>query len=151
MVEDKPFLGHDYGLATKLKLSHESLLKVMDEIKSVVRNYGQVKPRLADLYDFLLKHFSLQGKPLYESMERFSAKDHAQAKMLEFLQQNLVEIKVRALTFMDAHPATATDIHAGNFISDFNQISVEILARIRSEQQYLIPMISRLTAHEKTS
>lgn len=132
-------------MVKSLKVSHQMLAESVSQIQSASRSYSQAKPLLRDFYEKLLNHFSRQGGTFYESLFQFYQDDRPSGKMLEFLLHDLKDLKVRYLVFYELHAAEMTGGHPKTFSLDFAEFSGAILARIRMEEDYLLPLLEKIS------
>ena len=131
-------------MIAKIKVHHQCLVDSLNQIRPLVRSYHETKPLMRELQEILLAHFQFQSKSFYEQLRDFYAEDHKAQKMIEFLVQDLKELKVQTLILFDDHPGDMMDIKPGHFLKDFEVFSKSLLDRINIERDYLIPMVEKL-------
>ncbi len=125
----------------RLKTAHQSLLDSIDQIQQKIHSYKDVKPKLRAFEVQLLAYFEQQNNAFYEPLAIFYKENRADLKMIEFLKQDLKQLKIQLLTFFDQHSGEMGDLHAGNFVRDFREFSGLVLGRIKIEEEYLFPLI----------
>lgn len=132
---------------SNIQFSHIALLDSLQDIRFFVRNYQQVKPKLLDLQEKMFRHFNLQPADLYTALNEFNVGRREDLKILEFLDVDLKDLKVKTLVFFDQHRADQLDNKPGNFIADFNAFAAAVTARIKAEEKYLIPLIQNFQSN----
>ncbi len=133
----------------KLKMAHEAIILALDDIHKhfpsqrqlTVAAYNQVKPYVRHLQESLLGCFQLQKDTLFTHLSSFYSADRENMKMIEFLREDLKNVKIQSLIFFETHPADMGDLGGANFHSDFMNLSDLLAARIKSEQTYLLPLL----------
>ena len=133
-------------LITGFKLSHQLLTDSIAQIQLSLRSYAQAKPKLREFYDNLHNHFSRQDQKLYERLSLRYVDERPTIKMLEFLIHDLKDLKVKYLVFYDQHSAEMAGGHPRSFPVDFNEFADNVLARIKIEEDYLLPLLEKLSA-----
>lgn len=133
----------DATLVSWFRRSHEQLVAAICDVQVCQREYAQAKPKLSVLYTLLLEHLAKQDKEFFQRVTASLADDRPAGKTLEFLEHDLKELKIAYLTFMDKHSAELADQHPNSFIKDFSNFSQTILARIKVEEEYLLPLLYR--------
>jgi len=132
-------------LITNIKFAHISLLDSIDQIKQTIRSYEVTKPKLRNLQEKLFAHFTQQKSDLYDQLTDSLKGDRHKTKMVEFLIVNLKDLKIRTVEFYDLHPADVLDLRPKNFPVDFLDFSGEIMARVKSEEDYLLPYLEEIS------
>ena len=128
----------------KIKTAHRSILETIDQLQINLRNYHQAKPMIRELHLKLMAHFGQQDHSLFVPLKDYYSKERTSVKMIEFLEFDLREIKVRLLVFYDQHSGELGDTNASSFPRDFADFSGLILGRISMEEKYLIPLLEKL-------
>ena len=131
-------------LISSIKEAHMELVIYIDQIQPLLRAYFQVKPRVRDMHIKLLAHLGRQNEMMFDELRFFYADDRPSLKIVEFLVHDLKDIKIKYLIYMEQHSGELADINAKSFPLDFTHISNEILARIKMEEEYLIPLLEKL-------
>lgn len=124
---------------SKLQLGQQAIIDDMDQIQTSIQNYNEVKPKLRMLYDHLFLHFSYQNNELLVALKAHVLEDRQKSKILDFLEQDIKEAKVRLLAFVDEFPADMGDIRPISFPKKFTDFSRDIMMRMQMERQYLFP------------
>ena len=133
----------DDGLR-KFKTSHRSILETIDQLRLTLRNYPEAKPILRGLHQQLLTHLGRQDGTLFASLKNFYLSKRESEKLIEFLEFDLMEIKVKFMVFYDEHSGASEDSNARSFSRDFGDFSALIRERIKMEEDYLIPLLEKL-------
>lgn len=133
------------GLSVKTEIQHEQMLELFDQIKKGQRNYLSVKAQLRELQDKVLEHISLQNTILAEVLQNPVHAGVIDAKLLEFLQIDLRDIKIETLVFFDEHPADMGDVRPGNFSGDFAHYAQRMTERIKTEKEYVLPALKKFS------
>ena len=137
-------MAMSHELIHQFKISHQSILEVMGEINRSIRSYPKVKPQLRDLHTKLLAHLGKQDDRLLASLAQFFSADREAGKMIEFLQVDLKDTKIKALIFFDNHSGEMDDIRARNFPRHFTEFSAVMTGRIKLEEDYLFPLLAKI-------
>ncbi len=140
---------HNMDLALikdNLKMGHIAILDNLDEIQVKVRVYTQAKPKLQELQGKLLAHFGQQNKIFFELLAENFAENRPKAKKVEFLDIDLKDVKIKTLLFFDEFPADMADNHPVNFPKRFMDFAHMVIARIKMEEDYLIPLLEEALA-----
>jgi len=127
-----------------LKTGHQAIVNCIAEIQPLLRSYLSAKPKLREFHKTLLAHFNLQNAALADRLSAHYVDNREALKMVEFLTVDLKDIKVRYLLFFEQHSGELPDINARSFPKDFMSFAGLLLARIKMEEDYLIPLISKL-------
>lgn len=129
------------SLVVQLKENHLALIEYIDQVHQNIRHYPDAKPKLKQLEIALLSHFEKQKKDFYSSLKEFCALSREKFKLLEFLETDLKDLKIKLLIFSDEHPAGMGDVRPKRIVQDFEQFSQEIIGRIHHERKYLLPIL----------
>ena len=128
----------------KINSAHRSILETIDRLQLNLRNYPQAKPLIRELHQKLLAHFGQQNESLLAPLKDYYSGHRNEAKMIEFLEFDLKEIKIKLLVFYDQHSGELEDTNSRSFPGDFNDFSGFIMGRIKMEADYLIPLLGKL-------
>lgn len=132
------------NLMAGFKTSHQALVNSVDQIQLNMRDYLRVKPHLRELHANLLAHFSRQNHVLFEQLNALNKDDRQASKMLEFLELDLRDLKIRYLVFYDQHSGELADSHGRNFTKNFTEFAGAILGRVKIEEEYMFPLLEKL-------
>ena len=128
----------------KFKTSHRSILETIDQLRLTLRNYPKAKPVLRQLHQQLLTHLGRQNSTLFASLKDFYLSKREAEKLIDFLEFDLKETKVKFMVFYDEHSGAFEDSNARSFSRDFGDFSALIRGRIKMEEDYLIPLLEKL-------
>lgn len=126
------------------RLSHEAILDVVSQLQALTRSYFQAKPLLVDLRERLLAYFNRQDQEFYQTLRNFFAEDRPALKILEFLELDLKDVKIQYLIFFEKHSGEMGDVNSRNFVKDFREFSNVLLARVKTEENHLLPLLARM-------
>lgn len=129
-----------------LSLSHGALLESLNEVQPLARSYREAKPKLRELYRRLILFFGSEDGAFFEKLYAFYNEDRSSTKMIDFLKQDLSQIKISFLAFFDAHSVETVDAHARSFPRDLADFAGQILGRIRIEEEHLFPLLQKMSA-----
>jgi hypothetical protein len=132
------------ALITGFRLSHQSLVDSIAQIQLSLRSYSQAKPKLREFYSNLHNHFARQDQKFYDRLALYYADDRPATKMLDFLTHDLKDLKVKYLVFSDQHTGEMGPGHPRRFPLEFTEFASQILARIKIEDEYLLPLVEKL-------
>ena len=128
-------------LLQELKIGHIAMIEQIDQIHQVIRHYPDVKPKLRELQTILFNHFEKQKQKFYQLLTEYFLSDQEKSKNIQFLEQDIKNLKVKTLIFYDEHPADMGDIRPKAFIRDFQVFSGDLTGRMYDERKYLFPLI----------
>ena len=126
------------------RLSHEAILDVVSQLQALTRSYLQAKPLLLDLRERLLAYFNRQDQEFYQNLRNFFAEDRPAVKILEFLELDLKDVKIQYLIFFEKHSGEMGDVNSRNFVKDYREFSNVLLARVKTEENHLLPLLGRM-------
>ncbi|MBF0523348.1 MAG: hypothetical protein HQL24_09890 [Candidatus Omnitrophica bacterium] len=132
------------AIIIELKIAHEAILKLLDQIQAVMHAYPKAKPFVRELQDLLLNHFERQNRKLIGFLQSVAMEHNDQSKDAHFLLQDLKDIKIKTWFFIDEHPADMGDVNPKNFIADFKDFSLCLSFRIKTERDRLIPLLESI-------
>ncbi|OGX31266.1 MAG: hypothetical protein A2787_07000 [Omnitrophica WOR_2 bacterium RIFCSPHIGHO2_01_FULL_48_9] len=127
-----------------LRLGHNSLLHTIEQLQQVARSYNQAKPILRGLHEQLLNYFARQDQKILDQLYSFYIDDRSSYKLVEFLEHDLKDIKIKLLIFYDKHTGEVADMNARSFPLDFQKFLQEIINRMNVEEEYLFPLLEKL-------
>ena len=131
-------------LVENFRSAHATILSSIDQILMVCRSYAQAKPHLRALHQKVLAHLGRQDKELMDKLTVAFGDNRETAKLLEFLEHNLKDAKIKFLIFCDNHSGELADVNARSFPKDFQEFSEELITRIKMEEEYLFPLLMEL-------
>lgn len=131
-------------LIESFRLGHHSILRSLDEIQRVARQYNQTKPLLRNLHEKIIEHLARQDARMMKQLADFYHEDREVTKMLEFLAHDLKDIKVRFLLFYDKHSGEVLDLNSRSFPRDIQDFTQELSDRFSAEEEYLFPLLAKL-------
>ena len=133
-----------HPLVKSLRLGHNSLLHTIEQLQQVARSYNQAKPILRGLHEQLLNYFARQDQKILDQLYSFYIDDRSSYKLVEFLEHDLKDIKIKLLIFYDKHTGEVADMNARSFPLDFQKFLKEIINRMNVEEEYLFPLLEKL-------
>src|SRR3989344_6335877 len=133
-----------HPLVKSLRLGHNSLLHTIEQLQQVARSYNQAKPILRGLHEQLLNYFARQDQKILDQLYSFYIDDRSSYKLVEFLEHDLKDIKIKLLIFYDKHTGEVADMNARSFPLDFQKFFQEIINRMNVEEEYLFPLLEKL-------
>ncbi|OGX24539.1 MAG: hypothetical protein A3D10_08280 [Omnitrophica WOR_2 bacterium RIFCSPHIGHO2_02_FULL_48_11] len=110
----------------------------------MARSYNQAKPILRGLHEQLLNYFARQDQKILDQLYSFYIDDRSSYKLVEFLEHDLKDIKIKLLIFYDKHTGEVADMNARSFPLDFQKFLQEIINRMNVEEEYLFPLLEKL-------
>ncbi len=131
-------------LIADFKTGHQAIIEAIDSIQASMRTYREVKPRIRTMQRILLDHFGREGNEFYERLRTFYTSDRHATKMIEFLTYDLKDVKIKFLTFFDKYSGEMGDAGSRNFPRDFMDFISHIIARIKVEEDQLLPLLAKL-------
>jgi len=128
--------------------AHHAVLLSVSQIQSVVRSYSSARALLGGLGEQLLAFLGVEDEEFFRSLRDLLSEDRPALKMLEFLELDLKDLKIKYLVFYDRY----TNIPTGNedriFLRDYREFSAAIVARVNLESEYLFPLLQRVAAKD---
>lgn len=127
-----------------LRLSHEAILNSLLSVQAVSRSYLQAKPALFEFNERIRAYLEKQDSEMYERLRAIFAQDREALKMLEFLEHDLRDLKVQFLIFSEKHTGDLANQSGRNFIKEFKGFADAVIARVKVEESYLVPLLVRI-------
>ena len=137
-------------LAHSFRIGHQSIVENLSQLQAVARSYQIAKPVIRELRERLLNHFGKQNDALFDSLRSYYSDDRESLKILEFLTHNLKDIKVKYIIFFEKHSGEMADMSSKSFPVDFYGFSKDVLAHIKLEEEYLLPLLEKLRIGKKS-
>lgn len=113
----------------QLKFGHTALADQLGRVQASVQTRGKMRNEIQLLENYLLKHISLQDKNFYNGLRQNYESERERLKIVEFLDKDLTELKVKTLTFLEEQPKNPEEFFR------------TVIGRIKVEQEYLFPLI----------
>jgi hypothetical protein len=132
------------ALILRLQKSHRAVVRSISEIQPYLRRFPEVRPRLMILEEQLLLHWSLQDVGLWEKLQANASLQGAQEKMVDFLIQDLKEMKIKHFSFFEKYGSDAKQGSTYQLTQHFTEFIRAIMARFQMEEEYLLPMLRDL-------
>jgi len=129
---------------SRFKVRHQSIVNTIDHVQAVSRSYMEAKPRIRDFNDKLLHHLSSQNDEFFDELRHCHQADRQALKMIEFLEKDLRDVKVKYLIFSEKHSGEMADTNARTFPANLSHFAVEIINRIKIEEEYLLPLLKKI-------
>ncbi len=123
------------------KKGHDSIYHSIDQIQLSIRSYPQVKTKLRVLEDSLSAHFSKQNSEFFEKLRKGCRDDHSSLRMIDFLEHNIKECKIKFLQFFDVYSKEMGGLGSPKFPLQFTSFCKDILTHLQIEEEYLFPLI----------
>ena len=130
-----------------MQMAHHSILETIGQVQLFLRNYPKVKPLIRELHQKLINHFGRQNDSFFAPLKANRSLERNDLKMLEALEVDLKDIKVKLLVFYDQHSGEMDDTNARSFPLDFADLSGFIQGRIKMENDYLFPLLEKTSVH----
>lgn len=135
-----------------LRQNHLTILHTIDDITKTTtsgqvftrKDYLTARPGLRDLQNSILNHLQKQNDSFYHDLESSDLLSSEEQKNIRFLKEDLRGFKVKTLLFFDEHPADMGDVNPKNFKRDFSDYLQELMARVRHEEEFLMPIIEKI-------
>ncbi len=131
-------------LIEDFKVNHKAIIDTLGQLQLLTRSYLEAKPKIRELERKLLPYFQSENKEFFDRLSGFYASDRPSLKMIEFLVDDLKDLKIKFLIFFERHSGGMEDRHWRDFPVDFTKFSNEILARIKIEKDYLFVLLNRI-------
>ena len=151
LIKDGPLsLPHeiDEKFLQDLISSHRQVLEAMHEISPHAMPYYEVKKKLIVLYEEIFQYLSLQKSDRFERLREALVGEPDKLKIVNFLENDLKELRITMYWFSDEHRADMGDMNPKNFIRDFQELSQSLVGRIKREEELLLPLLSGLQKKE---
>jgi len=125
-------------------VAHQAIVNLFEQIQTSTRSYAEVKPKLRQLEDVLSGHLGKQDNAFFDRLSHLHKNDRKSVKMIEFLSEDIKNVKVSYLTFMEEHSGDMGDIGSNEFPVKFTKLLQEILDRFKIEEEYLFPLLEKI-------
>jgi len=126
------------------RLSHEAILSVVAQIQPLTRSYIVVKPLLVELRERIALYFNRQDKEFYDELRIFFAEERSVIKILDFIELDLKDFKIKFLIFFEKHTGEMGAINSRNFLKEHREFTGAIMARLKLEEDHLLPLVGRI-------
>jgi len=131
-------------IITRFKVRHQSIIDTLDQVQVLARSYVMAKPKIREMSEKLLAHFSGQDDELFDQLRTTHALDRQSLKIIEFLIYDLRDFKVKYLIFFEKHSGEILDMSARTFPKDLSDFAREIITRFKIEEEYLFPLLEKI-------
>ncbi|HSA31688.1 MAG TPA: hypothetical protein P5160_07815 [Candidatus Omnitrophota bacterium] len=123
------------------RFAHASIVTRIDQVRQCGRSYEDARPFLLELYEMLLDYMSLQTAPVFQQLEEQNSGNRENLKMLEFLAQDITELRIEILEFYErfSHPDSLLRMRA--FAMEFLKFSSRVIQRLELEEGLLFPLL----------
>ncbi len=138
-------------LVANFKTGHQSIVNILEDVQMSARSYAQAKPKIRAMNELTLVHLGRQNDELFDQLRFFYRLDREKTKMVEFLAHDLKDAKIRYLIFSEKHSGELRDLGTPDFPKNFNEFLKEILARIKIEEDYLLPLLKELPSQPENA
>ena len=119
----------------------ESILASLEQVSSSARTYPSCRSMLSELEAKIFAHMQFQSKREFLDLEKFvRGQCDAEAK-IKFLQYDVREFKIKALTFFDTYLNPASAVATRNFPIAFAEFRRTVIERIHTEEEHLLPLL----------
>ncbi len=132
-----------HALKATLQKNHFRLKVDIAGIQSVVRFYQKARKKLYDLSQGLQWHLGQQDESFFAQLQNFYKYDRQPLKLLEFLEHDTKDLRVKYLVFFDQYLEAAGEIAERKFPKEFSAFAQDVLDRIRIEEDYLFPLLNK--------
>lgn len=129
-------MAHEAWTRTAFERRHAVLEQLLEDMAPLARSYARVRGLLAEWRLLLEDHWSRQPEGLWQELEK-----RGDTGAAEFLRVDLRDMKIRHLTFFEQYVDAPSPTAARHFPADFAQFRSAVTARIRIEQEYLLPRL----------
>ena len=126
-----------------IQSTHTAIIADIDRVLECVRDYPRAFSALQILEQDMMLYFDCQRSIFYEKLRRLFQGNRRSLKMIEFLEQDLLDLRVGFLEFTDRYPPEANPVRIRNFPIEFKAFSRKIIDRISLEEEYLFPLLAR--------
>lgn len=133
-------------LISHFKQSHQAIVNEIDLIQSSAKSYAAIKPHIRDICKILMEHFGRQNSVFFDRLSSFYTADRPCAKIIEFLVYDTKDIKIKVLIFFDKYSGEMGDRGSRTFSKDFTQLAKDVLGRIKTEEEQLLPLLAKMPA-----
>jgi hypothetical protein len=130
---------------SEFKLNQQIVVDAINNLMPYLRSYREAKPLLRALREALEVFLGRFDKQFFDQLYHFYDDDRQAFKMIDFLVHDTKDIKIAFLMFFDKHATDHWMQKNPSFPKDFMDFSGRILARIKIEEDYLFPLIKKMT------
>ncbi|GEM_PF-569288 len=136
----------------QLTASQAIVVDLIARIEDALRSpYSLVKPNIRKIQNGLFSHFGAQDEKFFKELASCYQLDRESVKVIEFLTHDLNELKIKFLIFFDKYTGELADRGSSSFPRDFTQFSAQVLARFKTEEEYLFPLIKKSSLESCTA
>jgi len=133
------------NVISRFRLHHQAIIDAINQVMMNSRSYMDGKPNLRSFREALLNNYSQQKEELWNWLESSYLSDREASKMIDFLMHDLKEAKVKFLIFFDKYSGEMGDMGSRSFPKEFSDFSKEIQTRLQIEEEYLFPLLEKLS------
>jgi hypothetical protein len=123
----------------------EVIIRVLGEIKAVLRNEAAAKSKAKALLNLMAEYVSRQDDGFDSALASRYPDDKSALKIIEFFKSDRKALKVKLFTFEDVHLTDRREIK-GQWISDFQELEDNIILRFQMESAQLFPLLSKASS-----
>ncbi|HSV43886.1 MAG TPA: hypothetical protein VLJ10_04960 [Candidatus Bathyarchaeia archaeon] len=124
-----------------IKAFHAALTADISELLENLRDYEDAFPLLCRLQDEIFNVVQFQDDRFFSALKAANADQPKLLKMIYFLEQDSLELKVESLEFFDRFSKDISLARKRNFPREFDAFSRRILQWISLETEYLFPLL----------
>ncbi len=107
-------------------------------------DYRLARQKTGDCREIIYGYLKRQDEQFYSSLSDFYKENRPALKIIEFLTQDLKELKVQTFGFFEKY-GVANPLEQGrNFAKDLREYMKFIENRLRLEEDYLVPLLKRM-------
>jgi len=129
----------------------EQIMHSIVELQSLRNNFREARKIIGEPREMIYYYFGRQDEKFYAKLEDFFKKNRPAIKMIEFLRHDLKELKIKTFGFFEQYGFGNPLEQGRNFARDLRWYSQLVIDRFRVEEDYLIPLLKRMSEENGSS
>jgi hemerythrin-like domain-containing protein len=122
---------------------HRHILTALENIKNIGADYSAMSNALKEIKETFLAHMSLEDSEFYLKLRRKVKLSQDLVRTLDFLVQNLEELKISSLIFFEKYNQQEIGFMEKDFAADFHHFCEKVSRRIELEEGQLFPLFGK--------
>jgi hypothetical protein len=129
----------------------EQITHSLIELQSLRTNFREARKIIGEPREMIYSYFGKQDEQFFTNLEDFFKDNRPALKMIGFLQQDLKDLKVKTFGFFEQYGYGNPLEQGRNFGRDLRWYMQLIADRFRVEEDYLVPLLKRMSEESGSS
>lgn len=132
------------ALIEQLRRQRESILRSLLRLRSLAHHYREARKWTGGCREEVYLYLGRQGDAFYDHLREYYKENRPALKIIEFLIQDLKELKVKSFIFFEKYGADNPLEQGRHFVRDLREYQQTVEDRFRAEDDYLNPILQRI-------